>query len=69
MLQPHIAQFVTLMENGSPQISHVWFDTDGENILVNKAFGRIKVHNIGRDAHVAIAVFGPTNHSSRVLNI
>ena len=69
LLEPHVAQFVTLMENGSPQISPVWVDTDGENILVNTATGRIKTDNIKRDARVAIAVFDPTNPYSRVVNI
>ena len=69
LLEPHIAQFVTLMENGSPQISPVWVDTDGENILVNTATGRLKTDNMKRDARVAIAVFNPINPYSRVVNI
>lgn len=68
-MEPHIAQFVTLMENGSPQISPVWVDTDGENILVNTATGRLKTDNMKRDARVAIAVFNPINPYSRVVNI
>ena len=69
LLEPHIAQFVTLMENGSPQISPVWVDTDGENILVNTATGRLKTDNIHRDARVGIAVFDPMNPYSRGVNI
>jgi hypothetical protein len=51
LLEPHIAQFVTLMETGSPKISPVWVDTDGKNILVNTASGKLKTHNI-KKAHV-----------------
>lgn len=67
--EPHIAQLVTLMSDGSPQISPVWVDTDGTNILVNTATGRVKTNNIRRDSRVAIAVFDPENPYSRVVNI
>ena len=67
--EPHIAQLVTLMSDGSPQISPVWVDTDGINILVNTATGRVKTNNIRRDSRVAIAVFDPENPYSRVVNI
>ena len=44
--EPHVAQFVTLMKDGSPQISPVWIDTDGVNLLINTATGRLKTSNI-----------------------
>jgi len=47
----------------------MWLDTDGKNILVNTATGRLKTPNIKRDSRVAIAVFGPINPYSRFLNI
>ena len=67
--EPHIAQLVTLMSDGSPQISPVWVDTDGINILVNTATGRVKTNNIRRDSRGAIAVFDPENPYSRVVNV
>ena len=67
--EPHIAQLVTLMSDGSPQISPVWVDTDGTNILVNTATVRVKTNNIRRDSRVAIAVFDPENPYSRVVNV
>ena len=67
--EPHIAQLVTLMSDGSPQISPVWVDTDGINILVNTATGRVKTNNIRRDSRVAISVFDPENPYSRVVNV
>ena len=67
--EPHIAQLVTLMSDGSPQISPVWVDTDGINILVNTATGRVKTNNIRRDRRVAISVFDPENPYSRVVYI
>jgi PPOX class probable F420-dependent enzyme len=54
-------QLATLMPDGSPQVTQVWVDTDGEHILVNTAEGRQKVKNVGRDPRVALNVVDPTN--------
>ena len=67
--EPHVAQFVTLMKDGSPQISPVWIDTDGINLLINTATGRLKTSNIKRDSRVAVAVFDPKDPYSRVVNV
>ena len=67
--EPHVAQFVTLMDDGSPQISPVWIDTDGLNLLINTATGRLKTNNIERDSRVAVAVYDPQNPYSRVVNV
>ena len=67
--EPHVAQFVTLMDDGSPQISPVWIDTDGSNLLINTATGRLKTNNIERDSRVAVAVYDPQNPYSRVVNV
>ena len=64
-----MAQFVTLMDDGSPQISPVWIDTDGSNLLINTATGRLKTNNIERDSRVAVAVYDPQNPYSRVVNV
>ena len=67
--EPQIAQLVTLMADGSPQISPVWVDTDGTDVLVNSALDRIKTNNIERDARVAVGVYDPEKSYSRVVNI
>src|SRR4051812_31559067 len=46
----------TLMKDGSPQISTVWIDLEGDNILVNTNEGRTKPRNVRRDPRVAIAI-------------
>jgi PPOX class probable F420-dependent enzyme len=46
----------TLNRDGSIQLTPVWVDTDGENVLVNTAIGRVKERNIARDARVAVSV-------------
>src|SRR6266446_5904551 len=36
------ANLATVMSNGSPQVTPVWFDFDGKYIRVNSAHGRVK---------------------------
>ena len=67
--EPHIAQLVTLMPDGSPQISPVWVDTDGTDILINTALGRLKSNNMAKDARVAVSVYDPENSYKRVVNV
>lgn len=59
--EPAYCQIVTLMPDGSPQITQVWVDTDGEHILINTAEGRQKERNVRRDPRVAVNVVDPTN--------
>jgi PPOX class probable F420-dependent enzyme len=53
------AQIATLMPDGSPQLTQVWVDTDGTNILVNSVQGHQKVRNVERDPRVAVTVGDP----------
>jgi PPOX class probable F420-dependent enzyme len=55
------AQLATLMPDGSPQVSPVWFDFDGTNILVNTAKGRVKDQNMRRDKRVSVDIMDPDN--------
>jgi PPOX class probable F420-dependent enzyme len=59
--EPHIASFVTLMRNGSPQVTPVWVDHDGANVLINTAEGRQKALNLRRDPRVAVCVIDDAN--------
>ena len=59
--EPAHCQIATLMPDGSPQITQVWVDTDGEHILVNTAEGRQKTRNVQRDQRVAVNVIDPAN--------
>lgn len=46
----------TLNEDGSIQQSVMWFDLDGDTILMNTKAGRVKDRNLRRDARVSICV-------------
>jgi len=53
------ACLATLMKDGSPQLTPLWFNTDGEHILINSAKGRVKDINMRRDPRVAIVITDP----------
>ncbi len=55
------ASLATLMQDGSPQVTPVWFDyTDGK-VRVNSAKGRVKVRNMQEGAPVALSILDPDN--------
>jgi PPOX class probable F420-dependent enzyme len=55
------AQLATIMPDGSPQVSPVWFEFDGQNILINSAKGRVKDRNMRRDPRVGVDIVDPDN--------
>jgi len=59
--KPAFAHLVTLMPDGSPQVTPVWVDLDGNTVIVNTAKGRLKDRNMKRDPRVALAVSDPAN--------
>jgi PPOX class probable F420-dependent enzyme len=59
--KPAFASLATLNSDGSPQVTPVWFDFDGTNVLVNTARGRVKHRNLQRNPRVAISIVDPDN--------
>ncbi len=55
------AHLGTIMPDGSPQVTPVWFDFDGNHVRVNSAKGRVKDKNMRRNAQVALAIQDPEN--------
>jgi len=55
------ASVATLMPDGSPHVSVMWVDSDGENIILNSAEGRVKTNNLRNDHRVAIAITDSEN--------
>jgi PPOX class probable F420-dependent enzyme len=53
------ANLATLMEDGSPHVTPVWVDVEGDEIVVNTAEGRLKPENMRRDPRVALSVPDP----------
>lgn len=55
------AYLATIMEDGSPQVTPVWFNADDQYILINTAVGRVKDRNMKARPHVALCIADPKN--------
>ena len=58
----------TIMPDGSPQVTPVWFDIDGEHILINTNEGRVKDRNMRVRRKVAMTIQDP-NDDYRYLGV
>jgi PPOX class probable F420-dependent enzyme len=64
LFQPETKAFLylaTVNSKGLPQVTPVWFDTDGEYILINTNEGRLKDRNMKKNVNVAMAIQNPAN--------
>lgn len=61
------AHIATLIPDGSPQVSPVWVEYDGNSVVVNTAIGRQKDLNVRRDPRVALAIQDPDNPYRKLL--
>lgn len=57
----NFAAVATLKEDGTPQTSIVWIDTDGEHLVFNTTNGRAKGRHLRRDPRVSVSVFDAEN--------
>ena len=55
------ASLATVMPDGSPQVTPVWFDYDGSHVRVNTAKGRVKARNMEQGSKVALSIMDPDN--------
>ena len=55
------AHLATIMPDGTPQVTPVWFDYTGGMIRVNTAKGRVKARNLREGAPVALSIMDPDN--------
>ena len=53
------AFLATIMKDGSPQVTPVWFDMDGDRVRINTARGRVKEGNMKVRRQVALAIIDP----------
>jgi PPOX class probable F420-dependent enzyme len=63
------AYLATLMADGSPQLTPLWFNTDGQHILINSARGRVKDRNMQARPRVALLITDPKDPFYRYLQI
>ncbi|MGH7934031.1 MAG: PPOX class F420-dependent oxidoreductase, partial [Candidatus Binataceae bacterium] len=55
------ASLATVMKDGSPQVTPIWFDYTNSKIRLNTARGRIKERNMRTGVNVALAIVDPDN--------
>lgn len=56
LAEPRFAVVATINENGTPQQTVVWFELQGDEIMMNTARGRVKDRNLRRDARLTLTV-------------
>ena len=59
--RPIIANVATVDAEGRPQLTPVWIDLDGEDLIFNTAKSRAKAHNLEKNPNVAVSIVDPDN--------
>ncbi len=57
--RPVLAHLATVGSDGSPHLTPLWVDHDGDDILINTARGRVKANDLQRDGRVALTIVDP----------
>jgi PPOX class probable F420-dependent enzyme len=60
------AHLATLMSDGTPQVTPVWFFYEDGKFIVNSARGRVKDKNMSANPNVALSISDPDNPYSHV---
>ncbi len=55
------ANLATINEDGTPQLTPVWFEWNGSRFRINTAKGRVKDKNLRRTPSVALSIMDPDN--------
>jgi PPOX class probable F420-dependent enzyme len=55
------AFLATVMHDGTPQVTPLWFNAKGANIWINSSVGHVKDKNIRRNPYVALSIPDPKN--------
>lgn len=56
-----LAALALVKADGTPQVTPLWFDCEGDLIVINTARGRIKDKILSRMPKVALAIVDPAN--------
>jgi PPOX class probable F420-dependent enzyme len=56
LAERRFAVLATIGEDGMPQQTVMWYDLDGDEILMNTALGRFKARHLERDPRASICV-------------
>ena len=61
LAQPVFVHVAVVRADGTPHLTPVWVDVDGDNVVINTALGRTKARNIQKDTVVAVSMLDPKN--------
>ena len=61
LTEPIFFHAATINPDGSPQLSVIWADLDGDLVRFSTAEGRAKPRNLRRDPRIAISFTAPDN--------
>jgi PPOX class probable F420-dependent enzyme len=56
-----LAHLATVRADGTPQVTPVWIDHDGQDLLVNSRLDRVKARHMQERPAVAVSVADPEN--------
>ena len=54
--EKRFAVLATINPDNTPQLSAMWYELDGDEILMNTKVGRVKERNLRRDPRVSICI-------------
>jgi PPOX class probable F420-dependent enzyme len=65
--RPVLANIATVDAEGRPQLTPVWIDLEGDDLVFNTARGRAKEANLSKNPHVAVSVVDPDDQYNVVV--
>jgi PPOX class probable F420-dependent enzyme len=54
--EKRFAVLATINQDGTPQLTTMWYELQGDEIMMNTKVGRAKEHNLRRDQRIAICI-------------
>ena len=64
---PNVWHLATVNADGSPHVTPMWVDVEGDHVMFNTAVGRVKEENLRRDPRVSLSCVAADNPYDRVL--
>jgi PPOX class probable F420-dependent enzyme len=66
VLAPTFWHLATVNPDGSPQVTPMWVDLEGDYVMFNTAIGRVKEENLRRDPRVSLSCIDTDNPYDRM---
>ena len=56
LAEPRYAVLATIGATGTPQLTAIWYELEGNSVLMNTTAGRVKHRNLQRDPRASICI-------------